>query len=83
MNHENNDIPANIPVTAAPGQAKNSEKVRSSRYEWEKRPEDHRKEIGKGAGQSLMTTLKSWLRRFLATNNRFFDNDDDRTASAA
>ncbi|HXB22111.1 MAG TPA: hypothetical protein VNV88_12050 [Candidatus Solibacter sp.] len=83
MSQEKKDQLPDVPVNGAAGQAKNSERVRSSRYEWEKRPEELRKEVAKGAGQSWMASLRSWLRRFLDANNRFFDNDDDRTASAA
>jgi hypothetical protein len=84
MNEPKNDLPK---TNAAPagGPATNAEKVRSSRYEWEKNGnENDRTASGSGvAGKSLLSSVRNWLKKLFSANHSFFDNDDDATPSAA
>ena len=70
-------------VSAAP--AKTAEKVRSSRYEWERKPGDNEVVApqAKAARSSLMSGLVMWLKKLFSTDGNFFDKDDDATPSAA
>ena len=67
------------PVEAAAG--KKAEKVRSSRYEWERKSSEPDRPPAKPARGSLMAALAAWLKKLSTLN--FFDNDDDATPSAA
>jgi hypothetical protein len=69
---------------AGPAEAaasKKAEKVRSSRYEWERKSGEPDRPPAKPAQGSLMAALAAWLKKLAALN--FFDKDDDATPSAA
>jgi hypothetical protein len=69
-------------VSAAPATA---EKVRSSRYEWERKTGENETPASqeKPVRNSLMTRLAAWLKKFFSVGRDFFDKDDDATPSAA
>jgi len=89
MNEPKNESPN---VSAQPGQdpATKAQKVRSSRYEWEgKSSNENEKAAGASSSsrRSLLASARALLKRFFSGDrgpeNRFFDNDDDASPSAA
>jgi len=85
MNERNNEAPSAAPVQAAPGAAIKVQKVRSSRYEWEHKPNENEKAsaASKASMGSLMVAFGAWLKKFFSIGRGFFDNDDDASPSAA
>jgi hypothetical protein len=85
MNERNNEAPGAVPVQAAPGAATKVQKVRSSRYEWEHKPNENEKATAasKASRPSLLVALGAWLKKFFSAGRGFFDNDDDASPSAA
>jgi len=59
------------------------QKVRSSRFEWEKDQSGPDRAVPAPHRRSLVRALKSWIARIFATDRSFFDNDDDASPSAA
>jgi hypothetical protein len=81
MNDPKQEASSASPANAAPAEAKGAEKVRSSRYEWERAAGDKENRApGTRAARSLMTWT-AWLKKFFSWD--FFDKDDDATPSAA
>jgi hypothetical protein len=70
-------------ASAAAGETKGAEKVRSSRYEWEGSAGEKESQVSgtKAARGSLMTSWAAWWRKLFSWND--FDKDDDATPSAA
>jgi hypothetical protein len=85
MNERNNETPSAAPVQAAPGATTKVQKVRSSRYEWEHKPNENEKAAAasKASIGSLMASIGAWLKKFFSAGRGFFDNDDDASPSAA
>ena len=90
MNEPKNETP-NVPVQAAQGPTVKAQKVRSSRYEWERKSNNENEKAAGASGasrRSLLDSAKAMLRKFFSGNrsegNRsYFDNDDDASPSAA
>lgn len=85
MNEPKNEAPSAAPVQTAPGAATKVQKVRSSRYEWEHKPNENEKATAasKASRPSLMASFGVWLKKFFSAGRGFFDNDDDASPSAA
>ena len=88
MNEPKNEAPQ-VTIQATPAAAGKAQKVRSSRYEWESKPNTESEKAASGASRrSLLASAKAILKKFFSgdrgTGNRnFFDNDDDASPSAA
>lgn len=71
------------PAQGPSGSAKNAEKVRSSRYEWEDKSDAQEPAGSRPSHSSLMTALAAWVKKFFSFSRDYFDKDDDATPSAA
>jgi len=84
MNERKNETPSATPIQAAPGAATKVQKVRSSRYEWEHKPNENEKAAAASQASmgSLVASFRAWLKKLFSSDRGFFDNDDDPSPSA-